>query len=336
MDEIRKLDIFSDDQLYDINACHLHLKVSTLSDIVDGSGTRITTEAFNGVPLSDRFLSLKWPHQPVATTYQRNLWKCALEAAYTSEGHILCTPLGAWTSPPTMVWQNFYDIRTKRVVTSTLPMVPDGHLDSHCFIEHAVVSCTRHHCQVSAIPLVPIYPDLVSLDWQVLIPVSIREQAENSVVVVYHKLQSPEEELLAKPRYFVEYVQTLPLISQRLLHYIKFVPGGERALRECLSENLKIRAASDGSLDPDVELASHGWHLIGNGNVLVEGTGPVDGIPEFLSSTRAELFGVGAIVEFLHYFCKFYNIESTSRVMKCCDSRAAISQINKTLQKYSR
>lgn len=33
---------------------------------------------------------------------------------------------------------------------------------------------------------------------------------------------------------------------------------------------------------------------------------------------------------------QFYNSKSTSQVIKCCDNWAAISQINKTLQKYSR
>lgn len=73
-------------------------------------------------------------------------------------------------------------------------------------------------------------------------------------------------------------------------------------------------------MDPLMELASHGWHLIGNSNDLVEGAGPVDGITEFLIYTWAELFGVCAIVEFLHYFCEFHNIESTSWVIKCCDN----------------
>lgn len=73
MDVIHNLGIFSDDQLCDINICHLHLQVSTLSDIVDGSGTHIMTESFNGAPLTDWFSSLKWPCQPVVTTYQQNL-----------------------------------------------------------------------------------------------------------------------------------------------------------------------------------------------------------------------------------------------------------------------
>ena len=52
-----------------------------------------------------------------------------------------------------------------------------------------------------------------------------------------------------------------------------------------------MQAASNGSLDQDAALASHGWLLIGNGYVLDQGARPVDGIPDLISSTWAELFG---------------------------------------------
>lgn len=82
--------------------------------------------------------------------------------------------------------------------------------------------------------------------------------------------------------------------------------------------NKKIRTASDGSLDKDKELVSFGWLLIAKGNVLVEGAGPVDGVPDLLSSTRSELFGIGAVVEFLRQFCKLSS-------MMLCDRRAGSS-----------
>jgi hypothetical protein len=96
MDEICSLGIFSDDQLYDINAGCLHWKVTTLSDITNGFGTCIITEALDGAPLADQFSPLKWPHQPVVKKSQQNLWKCAIKAAYLSNGSNLRTPLGAW------------------------------------------------------------------------------------------------------------------------------------------------------------------------------------------------------------------------------------------------
>ena len=69
---------------------------------------------------------------------------------------------------------------------------------------------------------------------------------------------------------------------------------------------------------------------------LVEGAGPVDGVPEFLSSPRAELFGIAAPNEFLHHFMEFHKIASMSKVIKCVNNRAAISRINKTQWKGSK
>jgi hypothetical protein len=110
MDKICSLGIFSDDQLYDISACHLHLKVTTLLDITDGSGTRIITEALDVSPLIDLFSPLKWPHQLVVTKSQQNLWKRAIEPTYLSNGSYLWPPFGARVSTPSMIWRNLYDI----------------------------------------------------------------------------------------------------------------------------------------------------------------------------------------------------------------------------------
>jgi hypothetical protein len=95
-----------------------------------------------------------------------------------------------------------------------------------------------------------------------------------------------------------------------------------------------FKVGTDGSLHKDKEIASFGWILIGMKQKLVEGAGPVDGVPEFLSSTRSEeLFGIASPNEFLHHFMTFHRIDSTSKVIKCVDNRAAITRINKTLRK---
>jgi hypothetical protein len=83
--------------------------VTTLSDIGDAQGKQITDEAFKGIILSDRYSSFQWPQQLVITTKQRNLWKAALEATFTSSGTTLKKPLGKWIGCPTQVWQSFYN-----------------------------------------------------------------------------------------------------------------------------------------------------------------------------------------------------------------------------------
>jgi ribonuclease HI len=151
--------------------------------------------------------------------------------------------------------------------------------------------------------------------------------------VSLHRPPSPPPASSAScpPPNFQDYLATLPDITQRLLTQLEFVPGGERCLRECLADNRPLRAASDGSLDPIATLSSFGWQLLGNGNVLVRGAGPVDGVPDLLSSTRAELFGASAVLEFLFHFCSFFNLESsTSKVLLWIDNKAAIHKVNRT------
>lgn len=114
MDAIQMLELYNDQQLFDINAVRMHLKVMTLSEIVNATGQRITEEAYKGQKLSDRYSRLKWPRQPVITMKQRNLWKAALEAAFTSSGMVLKQPLVKWTGPPTQVWRSFLQSRNKK------------------------------------------------------------------------------------------------------------------------------------------------------------------------------------------------------------------------------
>lgn len=96
MDDFRLLLNLTNDDLYqyDIHCVRIFLKVTTLS----GSGMHLTEDAFAARPLSDRMFLICWPCQLLNTTRQRNLWKTALDSAYTSPG--------AQASPPpwTLDW----------------------------------------------------------------------------------------------------------------------------------------------------------------------------------------------------------------------------------------
>jgi hypothetical protein len=105
-------------------------------------------------------------------------------------------------------------------------------LDGHRFTKHAVISSTMHHCKASTIPLASAMPDFTSL---------VQAQSEGMVVAVYNTLWPSEEELLAESQSFVMYVQTLPLVSRQLMYQIRFVPGSECTLWDCLCENKKLQ-----------------------------------------------------------------------------------------------
>lgn len=54
------------------------------------------------------------------------------------------------------------------------------------------------------------------------------------------------------------------------------------------------------------------------------------------SSTRAELFGLGSPLTFLHEYCLYYSVPLRGRIRWYCDSKAAISRVKLTLYLYSK
>jgi len=328
MDDFRQLLIFDDSELYDLNLCRIFLHVTTVSDITDGPGKRITDDAFRAEQLSDRLTTLQWPRQPYLTRSQRNLWKKALEAAYTSSGQTLKQPLGKWTGTPTNTWTSFYEPSRARIVVATL-VSPAPDLSIR-FQDYGITSRTRHHVTARPLPSVSQYASLLDVDWGTVIPITTQPTDNNRITGAYDDRVPPERIVPTNPTTFMEYVETLPELERRLFHYLKFETDGERTLRDCLRQNKSLKIGTDGSLHQEKETSSFGWVLLGNQQKLVEGAGPVDGVPEYLSSTRAELFGIASPNEFLHHFMEFHDIESTSKVVKAVDNRAAISRVNKT------
>ncbi len=169
-----------------------------------------------------------------------------------------------------------------------------------------------------------------------MIPATVNTTTANGICISFHEQTTPEQEIPTNPRTFEEYVKTLPSHTQRFFHHIKFVPGSEWVLHECLQQNKIIKVGTNGSLNKEKEMSSFGWLLLGKKQKLVEWSRPVDGVPVFLSSTRTELFGITAPNVFLHLFMKFYKIKLTSKVIKDINNQAAISWVNKMQQKGSR
>jgi hypothetical protein len=157
----------------------MYLQVTTLSDIVHTNGHQISEEAFKGQKLSNRYSRWKWPRQPVVMMKQRNLWKAALEAAFTSFGMVLKQPLGEWTGPPTQVWRNFYNLGTNRVVTSmTGSMIQ--------FTEYKVTLQTQHHADTTPFVTASMYVSLEDVNWNIMIPANVMRTQTQNVIATFH------------------------------------------------------------------------------------------------------------------------------------------------------
>jgi hypothetical protein len=71
-------------------------------------------------------------------------------------------------------------------------------------------------------------------------------------------------------------------------------------------------ACSDGAYDQSTLSASHGWAKGSNTLEMLQATGasPVDAHPKYLSSFRAELIGIVAVLYLIRRICKHFTIEN--------------------------
>jgi hypothetical protein len=251
MDEVRKLGLYNDKQLFDINAVRMHLQVTKLSDIADAAGHRITEEAYKGQKLSDRYSRLKWPRQPVITTKQRNLWTSTLDAAFTSSGVVLKQSLGAWTRPPTQVWRNFYNPGTKQVVTLTTVGTAIH------FTEYTVHQHARRYVEAVPVATASTYIDLEAVDWNIMIPATVKPTRTQTALTTFHSHVSVLSEEANTVTTFKEYLQTIPEHEQCLLMHVEFVPGGEDTLKHCLQHDKLLKIGTDGSFNRRLPLGGY-------------------------------------------------------------------------------
>jgi len=201
MDDIRILECFDDKDLYDLNACQMHLQVTTLSDICNRSGQMITEEAWMGKCLTDRESNLRWPRQPVVTKCQRNLWQKALAAVYTSSGRTLKEPLGKWTETPNQVWRSFLDVVSGKIIIST-----KTDKDAEYFIEYAILSPTRHHVEATQTQSASPHSSLLEINWDKAVLATVAGSDDNTTIkVTYHSIAQQMAESKEKPMTFAEY-----------------------------------------------------------------------------------------------------------------------------------
>jgi len=103
-----------------LNNCRTYLQAWTLSDIVDGSGTKITSKAFSGRLDGSRISTSKWKkvRRPVETHWE--VWRKYLNLIYCtgSSARTLTQPLTHWINEPSQTWLWYFDRSTTNLYRS--------------------------------------------------------------------------------------------------------------------------------------------------------------------------------------------------------------------------
>ena len=101
MELLVKADIHDDNDLRSINKCRIYLEVQNMSDITDGSGTKIPHCALHHIKDPERISKYKWPKQPKPTKNDWIAWDDAIKNVWTiSETYHIQSKLGEWTQQP--------------------------------------------------------------------------------------------------------------------------------------------------------------------------------------------------------------------------------------------
>ena len=111
-----------------INRCRIFLQATTIADIANADGTRITDYAWTPIhnPSIDnpRRSKQNWPRQPRPGPKSWRAWKAAIQKHLSSngKGQTLKQPLGPWTVSPQQSrqeWTWYIDHATQRIINNT-------------------------------------------------------------------------------------------------------------------------------------------------------------------------------------------------------------------------
>lgn len=119
----------------------------------------------------------------------------------------------------------------------------------------------------------------------------------------------------------------LPKHQRRLLSHVALCATEEEVWKASRSRR-RLTIATDGGLK--VDTGTFGWTLSTHDNrTLYEGAGPVDGPRDVTNSTRCEIAGLAAPLLIIRLLTKQWGIKFKSSFRWVCDSKSAISNVNK-------
>jgi len=304
-------------QLCQLNSCRLYLRVLTIADI----GKDLLPSALNGLRNPQRPSTLDWPTQLRPSPQDWSQWRTVI--THLEVGNKLRKPLGPWiTSPTHQSWTWFYDRCTH--------LVYHKNEDSWQEFQPVYPATSRHSCHTR-----PSYqgsiPCSVSPDTSSHLPTTIKFTTETTFSSYPSSTSFPKSAARSLPSLWPSHsippaFQNMPIFYQ---HLIGPTPPSQ-ATCDKLSKELPytLLACSDGAYDKDSGKGSLHWVFSSNlEQNISSGAGPVDGHPLLMSSYRAKLCGILAVLYIIHHICNYYHI-SHGTVICYCNNKGAVWNVH--------
>ena len=330
---------FSKLELDQINQCRLYHQVITVSDIAQADGIQIDAVYLGRSKHQDRLSPLQWPAQGIPSSKAWTQWNRALK--YLQNKGKLKQPLGRWLTRPHQQWGWVVSIEDM-VLYHKLPKgwerydsllnLGEGRTRSKRKLwfskEHGRISrgpagrlavATPHFSEVDS--------DLFTISISPELPQPRLHQAQESDGTSI--TSSHTSEPLQVPNYKEAFTSSIEASSyfRRLIGPL--MPPTDADLLEIAGHiaTNSLLVCSDGSFSPSSGNGSHAWVFSTEaGDILLQGAGPIDCIPQLLSSYRPELGGITANLFLLTVIVKVFDIKEGS-VTLFCDNRSALENV---------
>ena len=323
MDDFRDYGI-PKNQLDKLNACRMHLQVTTLAEITDHTGTLLLPQALvSSSTTSPKGLSnishstLQWPTVNLPYSACWKLWSRTVRTLYTGSdnGMKLRTPLGKWN--PQYEQHRFWHWRMadpEHIVfclSSTAPTriaIPVIQRRNYTKFSPTVPT-TR---PFEGPPITPIDPTT----GQVALPV-VQVDTTLNVASTPHCFRTIQEQFRNQLRTW-----------QRPLFGSLRKSKSPNALYQQLSQQNSVMLVSDASVQK-LGQSGFAWIVAHDANHLWRGQGLAPGPVEDMHSGRAEAFGILAALIFLqHYMSCYPPVPDTTTLTCYCDNLGVITNVN--------
>jgi len=311
---------FTAQQLKQINFCRMYLQVIMLSDIVDASGTRILSSAFHGTIDVTRSSKLHWPAWQCPNSWTS--WKQLL--THLSTRGRLHQELGPWIAPTHQEWQWFQDSSQDVVYHCSLPSTWEFYSRS------SSVRVTRCSRMLYSSP----QPCAVPTSLPLLFPATVVQLPQHGIRALPSASTLVTSCGTMAQQMWVSH-QVPPELSDTLVFFQRLIGPAPPSAFDCsevvaaLQEDKELLGCSDGSHVASEGQCYHGWVLASETRkTIVEGFGPGHGHPDLLSSYRAELGGLLALI-YLVYRISAYHANHSGSLRLHCDNKLALNQATK-------
>jgi len=315
-------------QLEQINTCRMYLKITTLAEMTDHTGTLLLPQTLlqknyqHPYGLQDLSpLVLEWPQLHCPSKGSWKLWTTTICNLFTgsASGSRLHHPLGPWS----LDYHKHRQWHWK--------MAPTGRLLHQSTTMPNPRAAIPVHTQRTQITFSPTIPTNQPFMGPPVTPYDTQHHIVGFPIVALPLCHDLPPTTRCHRSLVAQFHSTLPKWQQPMFGPIRRLQPTAR-LRDSNQAHLPLTLVSDASVQKNKQ-SSFAWIIMQDTTTLWSGVGLTPGHAEDIYSGRAEAFGLLAALLFLQHYITSYGPEQfTDSPLKCfCDNAGVITNVTDLL-----